>query len=171
MTRVKRPKICMPNGEDARDCYGTPDHIVLAAMEDDHVKFTVDAAASYENSKGEKFWDKEKNGLAQDWSVERVWCNPPYSDIAPWVEKAKEANLACLLLPVRTDRDWFAECTKWATFIDFYRGRIQFVPAHPKIRQTQNYEYSMLVWFYKDIKEGQGAVCRRRSAASGWLLP
>lgn len=171
MTRTKRPKILMPNGEDARDCYGTPDYLVLAAMSDDHVKFTVDAAASEKNSKGARWWDKEKNGLAQDWAVENVWCNPPFSDIAPWVEKAKTANIAALLLPVRTDRAWFAECAKWATFIDFYRGRIQFEPAHPGIKQTQNFEYSMLVWFYSKIREGQGAVCRRRDVSDGRLLP
>lgn len=32
--------------------------------------------------------DVDANGLDQDWTGERIWCNPPFSDIAPWIRKA-----------------------------------------------------------------------------------
>lgn len=50
--------------------------------------FTVDAAASEDNAKLPRFWTKATDGLSQDWRGERVYCNPPYSSIEPWVEKA-----------------------------------------------------------------------------------
>lgn len=50
--------------------------------------FTVDVAASPANAKLPRFYTSEDDGLAQDWSGERVWCNPPYSSIEPWAEKA-----------------------------------------------------------------------------------
>lgn len=72
-------------------------------------KFTVDAAASAKNAKLEHYWTKKTDGLKQSWRGHRVWCNPPFSDIGPWVEKARsfEAELAVLLVPVWTDRKWF----------------------------------------------------------------
>lgn len=28
------------------------------------------------------------DGIAQDWDAQRIWCNPPYDDLSPWVSKA-----------------------------------------------------------------------------------
>lgn len=50
--------------------------------------FTVDVAASRANAKCGRYYDRATDGLAQQWASERVWCNPPYSAIRPWVEKA-----------------------------------------------------------------------------------
>lgn len=50
--------------------------------------FTLDVAASRANALAEAFFDRESDGLTQPWSGV-VWCNPPYSDIRPWVEKAR----------------------------------------------------------------------------------
>lgn len=52
-------------------------------------EFTLDVAASAENALTDRYYDLEVNGLAQSWGGERVWCNPPYSDLRPWVEKAQ----------------------------------------------------------------------------------
>lgn len=51
-------------------------------------RFTIDVAASSGNAKRPRYFDKIQNGLYQRWAGERVWCNPPYSDIASWVAKA-----------------------------------------------------------------------------------
>lgn len=50
--------------------------------------FTVDAAASAENALLPVYWTRETNALIQSWRGHRVWCNPPYSAIEPWVAKA-----------------------------------------------------------------------------------
>src|ERR1035437_543035 len=63
--------------------------------------FTLDAAASPHNAKLDRYVTEEMNGLTYSWANERVYCNPPYSDIRPWVEKAwaeKMASLVVMLL-------------------------------------------------------------------------
>ena len=41
------------------------------------------------------------------WEGERVFCNPPWSGIPPFVELAAIADLAVLLVPARTNCRWF----------------------------------------------------------------
>ena len=98
--------------------------------------FTVDAAASDINFKVKHYWTMEDDGLAQDWTGERVWCNPPYSPVeqTAFVKKAAEckADVAVLLLPARTDtKRWHDYIFPFAE-VRFIKGRITFVGAeHP----------------------------------------
>jgi hypothetical protein len=76
-----------------------------------------------------------RDGLAQSWAGERVWCNPPYSDLQRWVSKAHfsaNAELIVMLLPAnRTEQHW------WQHFIEPYRDgrqinsdlRVEFLPG------------------------------------------
>jgi phage N-6-adenine-methyltransferase len=62
------------------------------------------------NAKLPRYFTPEQDGLAQDWAGERVWCNPPYSNIEPWVAKARqhEADLVVMLVPAnRTEQGWW----------------------------------------------------------------
>jgi phage N-6-adenine-methyltransferase len=92
-------------------------------------RFTVDAAANAENALLPRFWSREDDGLVQSWRGERVWCNPPYSNIRPWVRKAAEggAALVDMLLPAnRTEQRW------WQEYIEPFReGRVRtrFLPG------------------------------------------
>lgn len=92
--------------------------------------FTVDAAADAENALHHRFWTKERSGLLQSWRGERVWCNPPFDAIDPWVYKASqcEAEVAVLLLPVRTSTEWWPVAYRSAIAVDWIRGRVAFVP-------------------------------------------
>lgn len=98
----------------------------------EHWKFTVDAAASDINHLLSKYWTLETDGLKQDWSGERVFCNPPYSSnvLGKWVVKAAEhkADVAFLLLPANVDTAWFHDCIYNQEDVDYYfwRGRIAF---------------------------------------------
>lgn len=57
-------------------------------------------------------------GLGYSWANERVWCNPPFSDIEPWVVKAwNEKSFSRLLVPAWTDRKW------WHQWVEPYRDR------------------------------------------------
>jgi hypothetical protein len=48
-----------------------------------------------------------RDGLELDWTGKRVFCNPPYSSILPWVEKALSSNaLIVFLIPKRFDALW-----------------------------------------------------------------
>ena len=71
--------------------------------------------------------EPKQDGLAIDWVDERVFCNPPYSNIAPWVRKASSAELTVLLLPVRTDTDWFRFLIESNVVMRFLRKRIRFL--------------------------------------------
>lgn len=59
---------------------------------DTEFHFDLDACATKQNRKCERFYSKDDNALTQPWAG-RVWCNPPYSSISAWVKKAsREAN-------------------------------------------------------------------------------
>jgi hypothetical protein len=71
-------------------------------------RFTIDVAASPHNAKLPRYYSMEDDGLAQSWAGERVWCNPPYSVVEPWLLKAHaehRAELIVMLLPAnRTEQ-------------------------------------------------------------------
>lgn len=55
--------------------------------------FTVDVCATKENAKCKRFYDRERNGLAQSWKNDICWMNPPYGrEISKWVKKASEGG-------------------------------------------------------------------------------
>ena len=74
---------------------------------------TIDVAAAAHNAKLDRYWTEEDNALVQSWAGERVYCNPPYSDIGPWVRKAwseTEAEIIVMLLPGnRTEQSWWQQ--------------------------------------------------------------
>lgn len=83
-------------------------------------KFTLDVAASTENALCYDYFDIRDNGLENDWAGS-VWCNPPYSNIGQWVDKASKEIEHCdsivMLLPAnRTEQGW------WQDYIEPYRG-------------------------------------------------
>jgi hypothetical protein len=93
--------------------------------------FTLDAAANEHNKKCTRHCRREgffigavqssnEDGLAKSWASERVWVNPPFSGLRPWVEKAWDdpAELVCLLLPNNRGEQPFFQ-----TFIEPYRDR------------------------------------------------
>lgn len=80
--------------------------------------FTLDPCATPENAKCEKFYTKEQEGLAQDWTGETVFCNPPYGrKIGLWIEKCYKhsrggGRLLCLSLPERIRNGFMTMCTE-----------------------------------------------------------
>lgn len=73
----------------------------------------LDVAACEESHLAEKFYTKADDGLTKPW-FGRVWCNPPFSDIEPWVAKAwfeaerGNTEVVAMLLPAsRTEQPWW----------------------------------------------------------------
>lgn len=93
--------------------------------------FTLDACATSENTKCEKFYSPEIDGLSQPWDG-IVWCNPPYGrQIGNWVERAsvsseERGTTVVMLLPVRTDTKWFHAYIYGKAEIRFVKGRLKF---------------------------------------------
>ncbi|HJS81345.1 MAG TPA: DNA N-6-adenine-methyltransferase [Nitrososphaera sp.] len=95
---------------------------------DKEFSFTLDVCATKENAKCQKFYDKKINGLAQDWTGEICWMNPPYGHaIGTWLKKAYEsrATVVCLV-PSRTDNKWWHQWVMMADEIRFVKGRLRF---------------------------------------------
>lgn len=107
-------------------------------------RFTIDAAASPTNARLERYWTREDDALSQSWAGERVWCNPPYSDIRRWVDKAwgefddnnySTAELIVMLLPAnRTEQRWWQERVEpyrddpdQGLTVEFLPGRMRFI--------------------------------------------
>lgn len=89
--------------------------------------FTLDVCANEQNHKCARYYDKNDDGLKQQWSGV-VWCNPPYGrDVGKWVEKcANYDGVAVMLLPSRTDTKWFHEYIYKKAELRFIKGRLRF---------------------------------------------
>ncbi len=121
-------------------------------------RFTVDAAASPHNAKLRRYFSVDNDGLSAPWTGERVWCNPPFSNIKPWVEKAlrREADLVVLLLPSnRTEQAWWQELIEperimGTVKVEFLQGRMRFIAARDsKVRPNQRPPFGVclvIVW-------------------------
>jgi hypothetical protein len=72
-----------------------------------------------------------RSTLFTSWRGKRVFCNPPYGpEIAKFLARAHEAELAVFLIPARTDTRWFHDLVlPEAREIRFIRGRLKFGEA------------------------------------------
>lgn len=85
--------------------------------------FTMDGASSDSN----KLLEKGSTVAAPlSWVGERVFCNPPWSDIPPFVELAVLAELAVLLVPARTNSRWFHRALALGARAEFFLGKPRF---------------------------------------------
>lgn len=61
-----------------------------------------------------------------EWHGQRVFCNPPWSNIRPFVEQAPSAEVAVLLVPARTNVVWFHRAIELGAQARFFKGRPKF---------------------------------------------
>jgi len=85
-----------------------------------------------------------RDGLIYPWdSHELVYVNPPFSYVAPWVEKAaKEGDEVILLVPCRTGSVWWQTWVAPADVILFWNGRLTFVGA----KHTAPFHCALIYW-------------------------
>ncbi|AZW04284.1 DNA methylase [Escherichia coli] len=84
------------------DCWRTPPLL----FKNLHQEFglTLDGAASKHDALLPRFTDDIHN---QSWVGEKVFCNPPYSDIPSFLVKASESDLAVFLIPHRANTSYW----------------------------------------------------------------
>ena len=71
------------------DQWATP--LDLFSILDNEFKFTLDVCADASNHKVARYFDRAIDGLAQDWTKDVCWMNPPYGrEIPKWVRKARD---------------------------------------------------------------------------------
>ena len=71
--------------DDEIDDRGTPQDFWDELNE--RYRFTLDVAAAPHNAKTANYYTRLADGLLQPWHGS-VWCNPPYSNLNAWLEKA-----------------------------------------------------------------------------------
>ena len=127
--------------ESIRDLWRTPK--ALFDYYDRRFNFSCDFAASHtnhlcdhyfsapdENGEGGALGASAEDGCFAD--VGGVWCNPPYSDISPWVSECvrlsyETCKVFVMLLPADTSVKWFKLAFENCTECHFISGRIAFI--------------------------------------------
>lgn len=119
--------------EPERDLAQTPPWFVKAAENFLGLRFEVDVCTLKATRKCPAFYsliDFGVNGLEVPWG--RVnWCNPPYSDVMPWVKKATQeaehGRISCLLIPDKPEVGYIRACDEVADTIFHMPFRLNFL--------------------------------------------
>jgi phage N-6-adenine-methyltransferase len=113
------------NYDPQRDEVATP--VEFFARLHREFRFTRDVAASASNAKLKRFWSRQDDALTKPWRGV-LFCNPPYSPkmLGEWVRKAYQAGRSgatvVMILPARTNAEWFRDCVLKASEIRFVCG-------------------------------------------------
>lgn len=111
----------------------------------------MDVASSEENKLCDLNLTIEDDALICNWSTWGNWCNPPYSDIMPWAEKAvKEMERGCLtvmLIPADTSVKWFKKAFENCSECHFISGRLAFINAETQKPVSGNNKGSVVFVF------------------------
>ena len=114
-----------------RDLWRTPEFVFK--YYDRRFEFHVDLAASESNRLCTLYYSAEDSAFTHCKRVYgNVWCNPPYSDIGPWVELcarlARETGYVfVMLLPADTSVKWFSEAMRECSECHLISGRLSFI--------------------------------------------
>lgn len=79
-----------------------------------------------------KHFGPDIDGLSQPWEG-RVWLNPPFSNIPPWLKRMREHGNGIALVFSRTDSKWFSDAVKAAGGVFAFQGRTQFTRPTLKV--------------------------------------
>jgi phage N-6-adenine-methyltransferase len=140
----------------ANDTWATP-YAVYDTL-DFEFNFDHDVCAQDETAKCLTYWTIEDDSLSKDWVNESLgasnfWCNPPYSKIMPWVDKAIEAQanggLVVMLVMCDPSVKWFAKAIEYCSEVRFItNGRLAFL--NDGVSQSGNNKGSVIFVFRPD---------------------
>ena len=117
-----------PRFESRSQSWATP--TALFDRLDREFHFTVDLAASAENTKCDRYFTEEDNALQQTWEGV-CWLNPPFNSpkgrLRRWIRKAFESDCTVVVLtPAHTNTEWWHNYCMKAAEIRFLLGRPKF---------------------------------------------
>lgn len=155
--------------------FRTPPEL-FKALDAEFGPFNLDVAASDENALCSGYFSIEGDALNRSWRIypwhrpgTRVWCNPPYNHISPWVKKGiGELELGCesvtYLLPASTCTKWFKELweSEFCSHIIFVSGRLAFQGphVHPDLKKASAPNPTVVIHLNK-FNEGPPTIERR----------
>lgn len=128
----------------------TPQYVF--AILNKEFNFQVDVCATSENAKCKVYFDKQANGLEQEWSPFRCWMNPPYGkNISLWMKKAYQESqrgaMVVCLVPSRTDTRWWHDWAMKAGEVRLIAGRLSFGNSE----QSAPFPSSIII-FYPELE-------------------
>lgn len=132
------PEPAQQPGKSKQD-YTTPRELLTAVKRRLHIRedFCVDLAASKENAVCDFYYSEEDSAFDESnywhWRESEgqwAWCNPPFADISPWVEKAAHeakhgANIV-MLIPASVGSNWWRDWVEPYAYQVFLNGRLTF---------------------------------------------
>lgn len=146
--------------ESERDTWATPPNVFNWSQGRFGI-FHVDLAANSRNHLCQNWYGEggiDPDAFNRTWGADfpggMGWCNPPYSDIPPWVDKAiKEAEndfTTVMLIPTPNGEKYTQGIFQYAKSVTFIIGRISFIGANGKPKNG-NPRGSVLIEFSKKL--------------------
>lgn len=146
---------------EIRDLWQTPRF--LFDYYDKRFGFTCDLAANHENALCEHYFSEpDENGEGGALGASKddgrfdgsgaVFCNPPYSDIMPWVRECvrlsnETGKVFLMLIPSDTSVKWFKYAYEHCTECHFISGRLSFINAETQKPVSGNNKGSVVFIF------------------------
>lgn len=118
------------------DQYETPP--ALFKNLDDEFRFGFDVCAQPSTAKCLNYWTEQNDALSKDWANDTdsnfgkwLWCNPPYSKIMPWIDKAIDAQYkgrgTVMLVMCDPSVQWFSKALVSCSEVRYVtNGRLAF---------------------------------------------
>ena len=133
---MEEPKKTKPKKTKSKnDTWATP--IEVFNTLNSEFDFEFDVCAQHSTAKCPQYWTIDDDALSKDWTDDTVgalslWCNPPYSKITPWVEKAIHAQSkgtkVVMLVMGATSVKWFSKALEYCSEVRYViNGRLSFV--------------------------------------------
>lgn len=135
------------------DEWGTPISLFIGACVEFGITPYLDVCATIANTKCPKFFNKENNGLMQEWN-EDFWMNPPFSNAKIWIQKAFEEHRkfnvnGIALLAARTDTQVWHECIFGQSNcqVIFIQGRVKYLtPYNIPSMNSSPFPSALVIW-------------------------
>lgn len=95
------------------------------------------------------------DGLATQW-FGRVWCNPPYSDVEPWLEKMLEHGNGVALVFARMGTKWAQRQIPKCYAVQFLKRRVKFLKADGSEGNQPSCDSMLLYYGEQEINKELG---------------
>lgn len=145
--------------KEERDSWRTPKYLFRYAN-DIVGGFDYDTACTEHNCLATPVWagNEDQNALTATWSG-KLWCNPPYSDIKPWITKSIESGVTVvMLIPSPNGESYYEDLILNSLEISII-GRIAFINAEGKAIGGNTRGSSLFI--INDERKGQRIIVRR----------